>query len=333
MDGGNDGDARPLVIALQELTPPLESLLQPRLEAAGYRQLVRQRFEDIYHEENRYGVALGTRAPLGELYGGRFVPYTSTRMNRGLVLGRATWPGVGWLVFGSTHLESWVGDDNQHWVIPNRQSQLQEACRLLIDEARAHGCVGACLLGDFNWSDGSDGEALAGLPEWADAYEACGRPAKTYATNYGKRLDRCLYWNHPNPSAGRILGGDGAPLPTPPTRTLKATQIRLHGERKVGNLTVPTRAGGRKPCLPSDHKALHVTLEAAVNGRRVASSSVQGSASSAFGRPLAPAQMPTLAPPPPLTAAPAVREEAGGGRKRKRKALPAQEDDVVCLSD
>ena len=67
-------------------------------------------------------------------------------MSRGLLYGRAEWPGVGSLLLSSTHLESFVGHDNQTWVKQNRSAQLREAGRLLEKEVRAtNGCVGAVL--------------------------------------------------------------------------------------------------------------------------------------------------------------------------------------------
>ena len=46
-------------------------------------------------------------------------------MSRGLILGRAEWPGVGSLVLSSTHLESYVGEEHQQAVLGNRRAQVK----------------------------------------------------------------------------------------------------------------------------------------------------------------------------------------------------------------
>ena len=48
-------------------------------------------------------------------------------MSRGLLFGRAEWPGVGSLVLSSTHLESFVGAEHQAVVLANRRSQARGA--------------------------------------------------------------------------------------------------------------------------------------------------------------------------------------------------------------
>ena len=48
-------------------------------------------------------------------------------MSRGLIFGRAEWPGVGSLVLSSTHLESYVGEEHQAVVLANRRSQARGA--------------------------------------------------------------------------------------------------------------------------------------------------------------------------------------------------------------
>lgn len=114
LDAGDDGRARPLLIGLQEVTEELHALLQPKLAASGFaasfcmQPLV----------QAPYGVALATRPPLGPLRGARFEPYQRSRMGRGVVLGVTSWPGVGHLAVGSTHLESFVGEAEDHVVRP-----------------------------------------------------------------------------------------------------------------------------------------------------------------------------------------------------------------------
>ena len=67
------------------------------------------------------------------------------------------------LALGSTHLESFVGKEVDAVVVAERRVQLAHAGRLLVDEARKRGCVGALLLGDCNWDDKVSGEALSAL--------------------------------------------------------------------------------------------------------------------------------------------------------------------------
>jgi hypothetical protein len=48
-------------------------------------------------------------------------------MSRGLLFGRAEWPGVGSLLLSSTHLESFVGPEKNQEVVANRRSQARGA--------------------------------------------------------------------------------------------------------------------------------------------------------------------------------------------------------------
>ena len=58
-------------------------------------------------------MALGTLCgePLGPLRHARYHPYARSMMGRGLVLGVATWASVGDLALGCTHLESFIGHE------------------------------------------------------------------------------------------------------------------------------------------------------------------------------------------------------------------------------
>ena len=84
---------------------------RPALAACGYRVPVEQREGRPYNGHEPYYVALTTRAPVGVLLEPRYVEYSRTMMGRGLLLGRASWPGVGEVVLSSTHLESFIGKE------------------------------------------------------------------------------------------------------------------------------------------------------------------------------------------------------------------------------
>ena len=53
--------------------------------------------------------------------------YACSMMSRGLLFGRAEWPGVGSLLLSSTHLESFVGPEKNQEVVANRRSQARGA--------------------------------------------------------------------------------------------------------------------------------------------------------------------------------------------------------------
>jgi hypothetical protein len=297
LDVGDAGTARPCVLALQELTEPLQRLLLPRLRQAGFSSWVIQPLAD-------YGVALATRPPLADLEGARFEPFPPaiTKMGRGVAMGRVHWPGAGWLVLGSTHLESFVGNEDNGWVIANRRKQLIEATGLLEREARRHHCVGAVLLGDLNWSEKDCGQAAQVLgPGWTDAFESLGSPHGHAGTCYSWRFDRALFWTNTD---GRGGGGNGRAAEAD-ARALRATAFELHGKKKLG--THPVK---NKPLFASDHKALITTLEFQFAGVGGTSGSAAAPARASVSAPKAPSQ--------------------------KRKSpwhSPPEDVDVVCLSD
>ena len=51
-------------------------------------------------------------------------------MGRGLAFGRTAWPGVGEVLLGSTHLESFVGEEQRQQVLSSRQAQLRRQLRV-----------------------------------------------------------------------------------------------------------------------------------------------------------------------------------------------------------
>ena len=242
--------ARPSVIALQELTPELHGLLNPQLRRAGYQDLVHQPWRECpSNGEAKYGVALATRPPLSPLQHGRYQAFTQSMMSRGLVLGTTTWYDGTRLVLGSTHLESFVGQEMNGQVSSNRASQLKEAAAILSKEAEARGCAGAILLGDMNWEDAKDGDPLRLLGStWQDAFISAGRPKGTAATCYWQRFDRCFVHT-------RAAGSGGS---------LRVAGVQLVGKQPLPGLFYQTKSGKQMPLCPSDHKGLVVSFEAGV---------------------------------------------------------------------
>ena len=243
---GAGGTARPSVVALQELTPSLLERLSPHLLRAGYSQPCHQPWAQCTSNGNEnYGVALATRPPLSPLAHSRYQPYAQSHMGRGLMLGVATW-GPHAIVLGSTHLESFAGEQNDGVVKATRRAQLHEAGRVLADEARRRGAIGAILLGDCNWTDSKDGDALGVIGSgWSDAWVEAGKPKGTAATCYSWRFDRCFV---------HARDGDGG-------ARLRVASMALVGKQKLPDLTQPAKGGGTKPVFPSDHKGVLVGVE------------------------------------------------------------------------
>ena len=166
------GPPPPSVLAVQEETDGSMTYLAPALAAAGFRQPFRQpQHTRASNGAEAYGVALTTREPLGPLRHARYHPYARSMMGRGLVLGVATWASVGDLALGCTHLESFIGHEQDAVVRQARAAQLGEAAKELEREARTRGCVGAVLMGDMNWSSSADDPTRLLGPGWADAWQ------------------------------------------------------------------------------------------------------------------------------------------------------------------
>ncbi|KAK3247316.1 hypothetical protein CYMTET_43180 [Cymbomonas tetramitiformis] len=264
-DSGGGG-ARPALLALQEVTDPQSRLLRPALAKAGYHAPVEQ------ETSAPYWVALSTRAPLEPLVGARTHEYTcGTMMGRALLLGRTVWPGVGVVVVGTSHLESFVGAEADVQVRRLRAAQLAEAGAVLCKEVRAHRCQLALLLGDMNWEDKKDGDALAVLgATWADAWQMCGRPPQSEHTYDGKqnamlahrfknRFDRCFVWRPHAEVSGRDAGGAAKAAAADVT----ISKVALLGRTPLPGLFLDKPRGGRivrVPLLPSDHFGLLTSL-------------------------------------------------------------------------
>ena len=253
---GANGDG-PCAIAVQELTPELHQQLSPHLRSGGYSPLTHQPWPmcgSNGHEQ--YGVGLTTRAPLSPLSHTRYHPYASSQMSRGLLMGVTAW-GAKTLLLASTHLESWVGEEHNAIVLRNRSEQLAEAGREMVAEGRRRGCIGVVLLGDFNWQDNKDGDALVAIgPGWVDAFVQAGKPRGCASTCYQWRLDRCLVYTLEG--VGRPAGGGGAGVGGGKVRV---TSVALAGKEALPGLTQSGKGGSSKAVYPSDHKGVLVGFE------------------------------------------------------------------------
>ena len=264
---------RPAVLAMQEVTPSNMGVLRPLLREAGYHEIFEQQEGLGHNGQETYYVALAMRAPLGCPIGSRFVEFGSSRMGRGLLLARATWEGVGQIVVGTTHLESFIGPAENEQIKRARRQQLQQATRLLEREAQQHGCAAAVLLGDFNLNneDDKEGNVLDGLSSgWHDAWEEVGRPKAAKATcGWSWRLDRCFVFPvSGHQAAGRTLGSaSGSSSSGPRSLAVRAASVALVGQSPIPGeyYDYDDRRKGttiRKELPVSDHKGLLVTLEA-----------------------------------------------------------------------
>ena len=279
---------RPAAIAVQELTPSLKAALEPRLVSeGGYRPLFHQPWDTCgFNGHEPYGVGLTTRPPLGPLLTKRYHPYRGSNMGRGLVIGTAEWlldaaasasatpvaaqqGSPPQIVLGSTHLESFVGVE--HPVHAERRAQLVEAGRILADELkRTPRGVCAMLMGDMNWKDDEDGDALQALgPGWRDALLDAGSPKGHVATCYSWRFDRCFY-----------LCPTGSLAPP-----LHATDVVLAGKKPGPYLEgkeIQKNNGSTAKCFPSDHKGPLFTFTTAEADARAAAASNRQSKANPF---------------------------------------------------
>lgn len=274
-----DPALRPAVLCVQELTPSLKALLETELDArsSGYRKLFHQPWAQCgSNGEERYGVGITTRPPLGPLIAPKFHGFNGSHMGRGLVYGVADWlpsapifsgasgstvPGQDHnaprVILGTTHLESFMGPDNQWFILPQRKEQLREAGRLLAAELERTP-RGACafLMGDMNWKDDEDGNPLETLGYgWRDAFVDAGSPKGKMATCYSWRFDRCFYL-----PAAAAKGQQ---------RSLHAAALALLGKKPgpfLEGKDYTKSNGATAKCPPSDHKGPLFTFVAGDRG-------------------------------------------------------------------
>ena len=238
---------QPHVLALQEVTPRIESLLRaapfwgdfdatPAPAGAPYYTLL------LLRRPLRAGPA-PTRAPFGNSVQGRDLTRGGLALGGGLRLIAAT-----------AHLESYMGPGATSSA--QRVEQMRESLRVLDSDvsAGAFGGVGNVLFcGDVNWDDDEDGDLSRLLPAgWRDAWTTLhpGQPGYTYDATANamlmgrlrKRLDRVLLrLRDYEPAEARLVGT--TPLPG----VTFEKQFRNGGSKRM-------------PVLPSDHFGLVFTM-------------------------------------------------------------------------
>lgn len=244
------------VVGLQEVTDDSFPHLQRELGRRGFGTLFRQTSIAPYY------CCLASKSTL---VGVETVPFPGSRMGRGLLVARATWPGVGDVLFGVAHLESFVGREVDAAVRAERRAQVARAAATLEAKAAAHGCAAAVLLGDFNWEDSKDGDALAAAgAAWRDAWRDRGSPKASEFTYDGRangmlkhgfkhRFDRVFVLDR-EVKQQTLDAADAS-------RAVATTGFRLVGTAQVGTRTIQHEKKGTLPMFPSDHFGVEVTLE------------------------------------------------------------------------
>ncbi|KAH8074550.1 5'-tyrosyl-DNA phosphodiesterase [Aureococcus anophagefferens] len=220
------------VVGLQEVTDDSFPHLQRELGRRGFGTLFRQTSIAPYY------CCLASKSTL---VGVETVPFPGSRMGRGLLVARAAWPGVGDVLFG-----------------------VARAAATLEAKAAAHGCAAAVLLGDFNWDDGKDGDAVAAAgAAWRDAWRDRGSPKASEFTYDGRangmlkhgfkhRFDRVFVLDR-EVKRQTLDAADACAVAT--------TGFRLVGTAQVGTRTIQHEKKGTLPMFPSDHFGVEVTLE------------------------------------------------------------------------
>lgn len=243
------------VVGLQEVTDDSFPHLQRELGRRGFGTLFRQTSIAPYY------CCLASKSTL---VGVETVPFPGSRMGRGLLVARAAWPGVGDVLFGVAHLESFVGREVDAAVRAERRAQVARAAATLEAKAAAHGCAAAVLLGDFNWDDGKDGDAVAAAgAAWRDAWRDRGSPKASEFTYDGRangmlkhgfkhRFDRVFVLDR-EVKRQTLDAADACAVAT--------TGFRLVGTAQVGTRTIQHEKKGTLPMFPSDHFGVEVTLE------------------------------------------------------------------------
>ena len=246
------------VVGLQEVTDDSFPYLRRELGRRGFGTLFRQTSIAPYY------CCLASKSTL---VGVETVPFPGSRMGRGLLVARAAWPGVGDVLFGVAHLESFVGREVDAAVRAERRAQVARAAATLEAKAAAHGCAAAVLLGDFNWDDSKDGDAVAAAgAAWRDAWRDRGSPKASEFTYDGRangmlkhgfkhRFDRVFVLDRAKEVKEQTLDAADA------SRAIATTGFRLVGTAQVGTRTIQHEKKGTLPMFPSDHFGVEVTLE------------------------------------------------------------------------
>ncbi len=187
----------PLVmVGFQEVIPPLASVLFPALERQGYT-ILRQPIKFV-----PYGCAMAIRNDVATVLDSGFRPFRHSNMDRGILYARVRLSTAQEILFTTTHLESWAGED--HPGSTQRQSQILEMEAFCVQTVSKYPNVRcAVITGDLNWDDerarsaGPDPVMLGHLKEpWKDVWEHLhGDNKKAIGYTYDTKLNPMLGGN------------------------------------------------------------------------------------------------------------------------------------------
>jgi len=267
----------PTFVGLQEVTPELLSYLKPLLQEIGYQVTCQ--------EGVAYGCALGVRtttknnAKAATIVSCGFEPYRHSIMSRGLlwVIAKLDIDGVvGTILFGTTHLESYIpGNDGSN----NRKLQMEQVhdfCTNKQQQQREHAVLpvqGIIITGDLNWDDerkkstGSDPNLLSVVNsassnenwQWQDAWLQTrpGQDGYTYDSKENpmlrghlrRRFDRCLVY-----TSSKKFGIHSTDL-------IGKDEIKgFTWKKEVQDWKTKKTSYQIRPLAPSDHFGLVVTM-------------------------------------------------------------------------
>ena len=189
----------PLVmVGFQEVIPPLASVLFPSLERQGY-SILRQPLELV-----PYGCAMAIRTDVASIIESGFRPFRNSNMGRGILYARVRLSSTTTtteqnILFTTTHLESWAGEE--HPGSTQRQSQILEMEDFCVQMVSKHATVQcAVITGDLNWDDerarsaGPDPVMLQHLKKpWTDVWKHLyGNNKKAIGYTYDAKLNPML---------------------------------------------------------------------------------------------------------------------------------------------
>lgn len=184
------------MIAFQEVVPSLASVLFPSLERQGYT-ILRQPTESV-----PYGCAMAIRTDTASIIQSGFRPFTDTIMGRGILYARVRLPTAQEVLFTTTHLESWAGEN--YAGSTERQTQILEMESFCVEMVSNYPNVQcAVITGDLNWDDerarstGPDPVLLEHLKNrWVDVWKHLhGADKKAIGYTYDAKINPMLGGN------------------------------------------------------------------------------------------------------------------------------------------